>query len=78
MTCQHLSERMDEKRRDAPVGSGGERDGFGTDTHGEDLSGVGPRYGSHRDGETAHEEVRADDNTLRDRVVIVDNPYTCE
>ena len=44
-----------DKRRDAPVGSGGERDGFGTDTHGEDLSGVGPRYGSHRDGETAHE-----------------------
>lgn len=60
----------------APVGSGGHGNRLGADAHGEDLRGVRPRNRAHRDGEATHEEVRADDDTLGDGVVVVDNPDT--
>ena len=59
---------------ESPVGSSGERDGLGTDTKRVNLSRVGPRNGSPRDGEGADEEVRASNDSLGSSVVVSDGP----
>jgi hypothetical protein len=35
-----------------------------------------PRYRAHRDGETAYEQIRADDDRLGHGLMAVDDPYT--
>ena len=49
-----------------PICGGGERNCLGTNSHRENLGGVGPGYGSHGDSKRADEEVRANDDAFGD------------
>lgn len=53
-----------ERKVKCPIGGGRERDSLGTDTHGVDLGGVGPRDGTPGDGKGADKEVRAGNDSM--------------
>ena len=59
-----------------PVCCGRDGYSFGANTHGEDLGRICPGDWSHGDSKTTHKEVGANDDALRNGVMIVDNPNT--